>query len=92
MTCTADLSSMSWVLNAYAIVYASLLVLFGRLSESRPRQNGFLLGALMFTLASAACGAASEPGDADRLPGAAGRRRGAADADLAEPGPGDHRA
>ncbi len=58
----SDLSSMSWVLNAYAIVYASLLVLFGRLSESRPRQNGFLLGALVFTLASAACGLASDLG------------------------------
>ena len=53
---------MSWVLNAYAIVYASLLVLLGRLSEGRPRQNGFLLGALLFTLASAACGAASSLG------------------------------
>ena len=58
----ADLSSMSWVLNAYAIVYASLLVLLGRLSEGRPRQNGFLLGVLLFTLASAACGAASSLG------------------------------
>ena len=53
---------MSWVLNAYAIVYASLLVLLGRLSEGRPRQNGFLLGVLLFTLASAACGAASSLG------------------------------
>ena len=49
---------MSWVLNAYAIVYAALLVLVGRLSEGRSRQNGFLLGALIFTVASAACGAA----------------------------------
>jgi EmrB/QacA subfamily drug resistance transporter len=54
-----NLSTMSWVLNAYAIVYAALLVLVGRLSEGRSRQNGFLLGALIFTLASAACGAAS---------------------------------
>ncbi len=58
----ADLSSLSWVLNAYAIVYASLLVVLGRLSEGRARQNGFLLGALVFTLASAACGAASSLG------------------------------
>jgi EmrB/QacA subfamily drug resistance transporter len=57
-----NLSTLSWVLNAYAIVYASLLVLLGRLSEGRPRQNGFLLGALIFTLASAACGAASSLG------------------------------
>jgi EmrB/QacA subfamily drug resistance transporter len=57
-----DLSTLSWVLNAYAIVYAALLVLLGRLSEGRERQNGFLLGATLFTLASAACGAASSLG------------------------------
>src|ERR1700761_2026684 len=53
------LGDLSWILNAYAIVYASLLVLFGRLSESRRRENGFLLGVLVFTAASAACGASS---------------------------------
>ena len=57
-----SLSTLSWVLNAYAIVYASLLVLLGRLSEARARQNGFLMGALLFTLASAACGAATSLG------------------------------
>ncbi len=55
-----NLGSLSWILNAYAIVYASLLVLFGRLSEGRSRQNGFLLGVVIFTAASAACGAASD--------------------------------
>jgi EmrB/QacA subfamily drug resistance transporter len=55
-----DLGSLSWILNAYAIVYASLLVVFGRLSEGRSRQNGFLAGVVIFTAASAACGAASD--------------------------------
>ena len=54
-----NLSSLSWVLNAYAIVYAALLIPFGRLSESRRRDRGFLLGATIFTAASAACGAAT---------------------------------
>src|SRR5579864_7882377 len=54
-----SLPDLSWVLNGYAIVYAALLVLIGRLSESRRRENGFLLGALIFTAASAACGAAA---------------------------------
>ncbi len=54
-----DLANLSWVLNGYAIVYASLLVPFGRLAERRRRQNGFLLGVAIFTLASAACGAAT---------------------------------
>ena len=56
---TASLGDLSWVLNAYAIVYASLLVLFGRLAESRNRETGFLLGVVVFTAASAACGASS---------------------------------
>jgi EmrB/QacA subfamily drug resistance transporter len=55
-----SLGALSWVLNAYAIVYAAALVLLGRLSESRRRDNGFLLGVIVFTLASAACGAASD--------------------------------
>jgi EmrB/QacA subfamily drug resistance transporter len=57
-----SLSTLSWVLNGYAIVYASLLVLLGRLSEARARQNAFLVGALLFTFASAACGAATSLG------------------------------
>jgi EmrB/QacA subfamily drug resistance transporter len=57
-----SLSTLSWVLDGYAIVYASLLVLLGRLSEARARQNAFLVGALLFTLASAACGAATSLG------------------------------
>jgi EmrB/QacA subfamily drug resistance transporter len=55
-----NLAELSWVLNAYAIVYAAALVVLGRLSEGRRRDNGFLLGVLIFTLASAACGAASD--------------------------------
>ena len=57
---TANLADLSWVLNAYAIVYAALLVLFGRLAESRRRENAFLLGVVVFTAASAACGAATD--------------------------------
>jgi EmrB/QacA subfamily drug resistance transporter len=52
-------ADLSWVLNAYAIVYASLLVLLGRAAERYPRQNGFLLGVGVFVAASAACGAAT---------------------------------
>src|ERR1035437_9270054 len=48
-----NLADLSWVLNGYAIVYAALLVLFGRLAERRSRQNGFMLGVGTFTIASA---------------------------------------
>ncbi len=53
------LGDLSWVLNAYAIVYAALLVLFGRLADRYPRESGFLLGVAVFVAASAACGAAN---------------------------------
>ena len=53
------LADLSWVLNAYAIVYAALLVLFGRLADRYPRERGFLLGVAVFVAASAACGAAT---------------------------------
>jgi EmrB/QacA subfamily drug resistance transporter len=53
------LSDLSWVLNAYAIVYAAFLVLFGRLAERYRRDRAFLLGVALFVAASAACGAAT---------------------------------
>src|SRR5579871_6399008 len=53
------LADLSWVLNAYAIVYAAFLVLFGRLAERYRRDLGFLLGVAVFVAASAACGAAT---------------------------------
>src|SRR5260370_26574508 len=53
-----SLGTLSWVLNGYAIIYAALLVLFGRLADQRNRKNGFLLGVAIFTAGSAACGAA----------------------------------
>src|SRR5947209_2843014 len=55
----SDLADLSWVLNAYAIVYAAFLVLFGRLAERHRRERGFLLGVAVFVAASAACGAAT---------------------------------
>lgn len=53
-----SLGELSWVLNGYAIVYASLLVFFGRLADRHRRNYGFLLGVAIFTAASAACAAA----------------------------------
>ena len=53
------LSDLSWVLNAYAIVYASFLVLFGRVAERFRRERAFLVGVVLFVAASAACGAAT---------------------------------
>ncbi|HUC35998.1 MAG TPA: MFS transporter [Acidimicrobiales bacterium] len=54
-----NLGELSWVLNGYNIVYASLLVFFGRLADRYRRDRGFLLGVAVFTAASAACAAST---------------------------------
>jgi EmrB/QacA subfamily drug resistance transporter len=54
----ASLEDLSWILNAYAIAYAALLVFFGRLAERHSRDLSFLLGVGLFTVASAACAVA----------------------------------
>jgi EmrB/QacA subfamily drug resistance transporter len=54
----ASLSGLSWVLNAYAIIFAALLVPAGRLADHFGRRRFLLIGVLIFTLASAACAAA----------------------------------
>ena len=51
------LSQLSWVLNAYAIVYAALLVPAGRIADRYGRKGGFLAGLVIFTVASVACAA-----------------------------------
>ncbi len=53
------LGGLSWVLSGYAIVYAALLVLFGRLADRYSRKRGFLIGVGVFVAASAACAAAT---------------------------------
>lgn len=54
----SSLSGLSWVLNAYAIVFAALLVPAGRIADRVGRRRGFVGGLALFTLASALCGLA----------------------------------
>ncbi len=54
-----DLASLSWVLNAYAIVFAALLVPAGRAADLIGRRTAFLAGVVVFAVASAACAAAA---------------------------------
>ncbi|MFD0132351.1 MFS transporter [Streptomyces sp. NPDC127159] len=56
----SSLGDVSWVLNAYAIFYAALLVPLGRLADKVGRKQVFLLGLGVFTAASMAC--AASPG------------------------------
>ncbi|MEV7076570.1 MFS transporter [Streptomyces sp. NPDC093990] len=58
----ATLSSLSWVLNAYAIVLAALLVVAGRTGDRIGQRPVFLTGVSVFTLASLACALAPNLG------------------------------
>ena len=51
-------ADLSWVLNAYTVVFAALLVPAGRLADAHGRKRIFQLGLVLFLAASAACGAA----------------------------------
>lgn len=51
-------STLSWVLNAYTIAFAALLVPAGKLADRLGHRLAFLIGSALFTLASLACGLA----------------------------------
>ena len=54
----ASRADLSWVLNAYNIVFAALLVPAGRLADILGRKRLFIVGVIVFLAASAACGLA----------------------------------
>ncbi len=51
----AGIDDLSWVLNAYNIVFAAFLVAAGRAADLLGRKRISELGLLVFTAASAAC-------------------------------------
>jgi EmrB/QacA subfamily drug resistance transporter len=53
-----SLSHLSWILNAYGIVFAAALVPAGRLADRLGRRRFFFLGVVVFLVASVVCGAA----------------------------------
>ena len=52
-------SSLAWVVNAYLIAFAGLLLLAGRLGDLVGRCNVFVTGLGVFTVASLVCGLAA---------------------------------
>ncbi len=51
-------STLSWVLNAYTIVFAALLIPAGKLADRIGDRRVFLAGSALFTTASMVCGLA----------------------------------
>jgi len=58
----AGLDEILWVLNAYILVYAVLLITAGRLGDMYGARRLFLIGLAVFTLASIGCSLAQSPG------------------------------
>lgn len=57
----AGLDQILWVLNAYILVYAVLLITAGRLGDMFGPKRLFITGLIIFTASSAACGLADSP-------------------------------
>ncbi len=55
---SASSSDLQWVVSGYALTFGLVLVPAGRLGDVRGRRTVFVVGVGLFTLASAACGAA----------------------------------
>lgn len=54
-------SGLSWVLNAYTIAFAALLIPAGKVADRVGHKRALLAGSVLFTLASVACGLAPNP-------------------------------
>lgn len=55
-------STLSWVLNAYTLVFGATLIPAGRLADRIGRRRVFLMGVVVFTVGSMACGLAPSLG------------------------------
>ena len=56
----STLDEILWVLNAYVLVYAVLLITASRLGDRYGQRNLFVAGLAVFTVASALCGLAQD--------------------------------
>jgi EmrB/QacA subfamily drug resistance transporter len=57
----ASLDQVIWVLNAYTLTFAVLLITAGRLGDRFGQRNLFMIGLAVFVLASVACGLSRDP-------------------------------
>src|SRR3954471_5331849 len=54
------IANLEWVVTAYALTFAALLITGGKLGDYYGRRKMFVLGLAVFTLASLACGFAPQ--------------------------------
>ena len=54
-----QLSELEWVVSGYALTFAALMLIGGKLADAYGRRLVFVVGIAIFTLASLACGMAS---------------------------------
>ena len=57
----SSFSDLQWVVNAYSLTLAAFLLTAGSLADLVGRRRVFVLGLIVFTAASAACGLSSSP-------------------------------
>ena len=57
-----SISSLEWIVTAYALTFAALLITGGKLGDYYGRRKMFILGLAVFTLSSLACGFAPNAG------------------------------
>src|SRR6188768_1841270 len=53
------LSELEWIVSGYALTFAALMLIGGKLADAYGRRLIFVIGIAVFTLASLACGLAS---------------------------------
>ncbi|HJU36120.1 MAG TPA: MFS transporter [Gaiellaceae bacterium] len=57
-----SVSSLEWIVTAYALTFAALLITGGKLADLYGRRRIFVLGLVIFSLSSLACGLAPNAG------------------------------
>jgi EmrB/QacA subfamily drug resistance transporter len=57
----ASFSDLQWVVDAYALALATCVLTAGALADLFGRKRLFVIGIVLFTIASAACGIAGDP-------------------------------
>src|SRR5687767_9127047 len=55
----ADLSELEWIVTGYALTFASLMLVGGKVADAFGRRRIFVTGIVVFTLASLLCGLAT---------------------------------